>query len=317
MSLRIPSQRRWTAPRARRGGVLAAVCIALALLFSAWFLYALREDVEAAEFTRVDTSLARLDAGPGWVDPRWNAELASAVREIQSFRIDDTESVARVLDRLRALPFVSAVEEPEVLWPDGLRVLVHLRTPVACVRAGREFVPVCADGTLLSGAWSTPPQCGPGFLPVLALDDGDTRGFRPGAVLWSAAAQDALAVAVSMWERLDDPSLARLGRAVIDARQSRCASVEEPGTVLLLENGRRVLFGRAPSTPEPGELPVERKWESLARALALLPQESPHDGANMQLPTPSANDALDWELVDVRWDAPEILQRGGAPALGR
>jgi hypothetical protein len=285
------------ARRAQRGGILTLLCLSIAICASVLFLLALRRDVDAAEFSRVDTSSARLDAGAGWVDPRWSDEVADRVAQLEAFPCDDAEAIARVAEELRALSFVAGVDQPEVLWPDGLRVVVRLRMPVACIRAGREYLPVCADGTLLSGAWPTPPARGPGFLPVIALDE--VPSFRPGTALWSPDALDGLAVAVSMWEKLDDVALARLGRAVIDARRARKASVEEPGTVLLLENGRRVLFGRAPTTSEPGELPCERKWASLSNALAVLPDKG----------APWAGPPCDWELVDVRWDVPEMLPR--------
>ena len=31
--------------------------------------------------------------------------------------------------------------------------------PIACVRVGREFLPIAADGMLLGGAWPSPPPC--------------------------------------------------------------------------------------------------------------------------------------------------------------
>ena len=59
--------------------------------------------------------------------------------------------------------------------------------------------------------------------------------------------------------------------------------------------GARVaLFGRAPARNEPGELPADRKWRSLARALALIEEGRPEH---------------DWQLVDLRWDRPDLSLR--------
>src|SRR6185295_18245299 len=58
---------------------------------------------------------------------------------------------------------------------------------------------------------------------------------------------------------------------------------------------RLALFGRAPSSVEPGELAPEAKWRALARALALY-QGDPEGG--------------DWDLVDLRWDRPDLALRG-------
>jgi hypothetical protein len=89
-----------------------------------------------------------------------------------------------------------------------------------------------------------------------------------------------------------------LGAPVIDATSARAASVSDPGVVLELEDGRRVLFGRAPNSGEPGELPVERKWASLAKAARAL--------------RPTTVDHRDWSLLDVRWDIADVLWRDAA-----
>lgn len=277
---------------------------ALALVFAlgsiVWFFALLVRDVEAADFDRVDMTRTRLDCGPGWVDPRWSELIAARLAELPAPRADEAETLAEVGGVLLTLPFVAEVLEARVIWPDGLELSLRLREPVACVRVGEQFLTVADDGTLLSGAWSLPPARDSGFLPLLALDrEGhaqlvETEVLSGRQPLTSVAALDGLALANALWRDLPAGAFARLGRAVIDARRSRQASVEDPGSLLWLENGRRVWFGRAPNLDAPGELPVASKLESLARALDQL-------------------DTLDWELVDVRWDRPELLPRGGLP----
>jgi len=177
-------------------------------------------------------------------------------------------------------------------------VAIELRQPVACVRSGEVYFAVSVEGIVLPGAWSTPPGREGKFLPLVVLE-GEVRGAAwEGNVLDSAGAHDGLAVAAALERELAADDWIRLGRAVIDARTARATSVEEPGTVLLLEGARRILFGRSPNLDAPGELPVKRKCASLARALRLAESGEP---------------PIDWEMVDVRWDMPEVLPRGGLP----
>jgi hypothetical protein len=300
VSARIAATALPPSPSARRGqrasSWIGAGALLLALGSIAWFFVLLVRDVEAADFTSVDTARVRFDTGPGWVDPRWSEMLAVHLAQLGDLRADDPEAQGLVADALLELPFIAQVGRSRVLWPDGFEVAVTLREPVACLRLGSEFVTVAADGVVLPGAWSAPPARGTGFLPVLAVDDTAREEIFEGARVQQTALVDALAVAGSMWSELDADDLARLGRIALDARRARAASVTEPGTMLWLEGSHRVEFGRSPNLGEPGELPVATKWESLARALRLLdPGEHFYD----------------WEMVDVRWDRPELLARGG------
>jgi hypothetical protein len=271
------------------------------VLAGAW-LVGLRRDVLASGFAHVDTSRARLDSGPGWVDSRWSDEIRLALAELPSPSIEDRPALERLGARVAALSFVEAVREVRVVWPDGLRLDLDLREPVACVHFGRDYLGVAEDGTLLSGRWPTPPARDGGFLTVLRLERDLERGFRAGARLSEPSALDGLSVAASLWRDLSPGGQARLGRCVIDARRARLATVEEPGTRLLLEGERTVLFGRSPNLGEPGELPVQTKWAHVEAALRLL-EPDPARG--------EASEGLDWEVLDARWDRADLQPREG------
>jgi len=246
----------------------------------------------SADFKSIQTDRARLDPGVEWVDPRWEPELRTRLAAHADFAPDDGVARARLAEELLGLSFVAEVGLPEVVWPDGLRLDLRMRQPVACVPVGQSFYPVARDGTLLSGVWGAPPPIGPGHLPVLGPLDGACDDLRPGDVLEREERWAALATAASLLDHLDDADLASLGRATIDASRAALSSAEEPGTRVYLEGSRVVLFGRAANTGEPGELPVDKKWSSLSGALALLRAGE-----------------LDWDLVDVRWDQPELRER--------
>jgi len=262
-----------------------------------WWIAGLQRDVAAEGFATVETQRARIDVGAGWFDPRWEAELAERVAAFGPVSAGDRNGLARLTSLVASLPFVAGTAAPEVLWPDGLRIAVDLRAPVACVRTEQDsFLPVAPDGTVLPGEWRVPPACGWGFLPRIVLGRKPARPLFPGDVLDGLVEIDALAVAVSMWDHLQPEDLAALGRVVIDARRARATSVTEPGTRLLLE-GRTILFGRSPASDEPGELPAELKWQLVARALALLPARS------------APGEGVDWAEVDVRWDYGTLAER--------
>lgn len=302
------------APRSRpasRSGRASWLALAKGLAFLAalgglgLWAFGWRQEVAASEFTTIRTDRARFDAGPGWVPPAWGEEVLALLDTCADVRADDRPAIDALAERIAGLSFVESVGTTRVLWPDGLRLELRLREPVACVHVGRKYLGVAADGMVLSGLWAAPPARDAGFLPVIdlpRLDDASTRrDVVPGIVLDEPAAADGLAVAISLWSHLAPGDQRRLGRCVIDARRSRFATVEDPGTVLRLEGQRSVWFGRSPNLDEPGELPVELKWTHLARALALLEP----DPARAEQPL-----GLDWDLVDVRWDEPDLHVRG-------
>ena len=253
----------------------------------------------------VDPGSARVVRGPAWADPRWLEEIQELCREAEPFVLvagtpAQPAPAEALAARLAALSFVERVERCAVT-PAGLALDLVLRQPVACIPVGDEFALVDEDGVVLAGRWPLPPRLGRAYLPVLGpLDDPLFAQARTGDWLVEPEHTDALDVALSLSEHRHEPRRGALGRIVIDARTARRASVSEPGVRLELEGRRLALFGRAPCAGEPGELPPEAKWRALARALALF-EGDPIGG--------------DWELVDLRWDRPDLALRN-APVSG-
>ncbi len=211
----------------------------------------------------------------------------------------DPEALALVAREVAPLPFVAEIGAPRVLWPDGLEVPLRLREPVACVRTGQAFRLVAEDGVILPGNWPAPPLLEGRPLPVIGPNDGAFDRRPSGWRLSERRHLDALSVALSMRSGLPAADAATLGPLLIDATRSAATSADEPGTLLELEGQRLVLFGRAPGSGQPGELPDELKWRSLAKAVALLRADS-HAGVQ------------DWSVADLRWDTPAIRMRDGS-----
>jgi hypothetical protein len=244
-------------------------------------------------FAVIDTARSCVEFGSEGYDPEWEHLLAEEVAHLGPLNIEVHEDIAALVRAVGDLPFVEEVGEAQAIWPDGLSLDVRFSDPVACVALGPHYFAVSSSGLVLPGLWNAPPARGSAYLPVLApaLSAGE---LLPGDAL-SGAHLDALSVVLSMREHLSEIDHKRLGRVVVDAERSPLSSPAEPGTRLLLEGRRLVLFGRAPHVDEPGELPAERKWQSLSKALALLEQ--------------GLQGAVDWDLVDLRWDQPEMRNR--------
>ena len=269
------------------GGIL--LCLGLAVV--GWLIGGLEGRVAESGFRTIQTSQSRLDSGRTWIDERWEAELREKLARLGELEASDTVARQRILDEIESLSFVASIGEPEVLWPDGLRVPVLFQNPVACLAVGQLFYPVSADGTVLSGSWKSPPKVGAGWLPVLGEVGTHYPGAAPGMIIDGEVELDAISIATSMWVYLPREDLTTLGRVVIDAKRGRDTGPLEQGARLLMEGGRQVWFGRPPRAGEPGSLPDEAKWANLSSALECLRSKDPD---------------LNWTWVDLRWDRPEM-----------
>jgi len=291
------ARRRPVGPRA--GGVPAWVPLLGLLAAILWLVSRLQTDSESEGFAEIDPRRTRIEGLTGFVDDRWRPALAARLAALPSIDSPDPEAVEPIRIALAGLPFVAEVGEGSVIWPDGYEVLVRLRKPVACVRAGSGYLAVAEDGMLLPGEWLRPPWVSGGWLPVLGPLEDPPRGVdaaaRPGQRISERRHKDALSVAASMRAALAPEDFQTMGAPVIDASHASQASVADPGVVLTLENGRTVWFGRMPDCGEPGELPAALKWSALARALKAV--------------RPTTADPRDWSLLDVRWDVPDIRWR--------
>lgn len=279
----------------RRGATPTWFVVLLALLALAWVLRGLRDSAEARGFHRVDPARVSLESATGsaGLPAEWTSFLAARLAQLGELTTLDEELVAKVRAEIEAAPFVAKVGEARVVWPDGVTLEVKLREPVACVLSGVDYMVVSRDGMLLPGYWTVPPDFGLGLLPVLGPNDGSFDQARAGDLVSAPRVLDALSVAASMREYLSPEEIGRIGPVLIDASEAHLSGVSEPGTRLKLDESRRVLWGRVPRSMAPGELPERQKWEHVLAAIGYLEADEP----------------LDWELVDVRWDTATLQSR--------
>lgn len=289
------------------GRVPTWIPIGILVALGVWLSSGLQQSVEAAGFATVDLRRSRLDSPPGFRDPRWQDYLALHLASLPPVDSRDHAQVRAVAAEVARLPFVKTVLEPRVLWPDGIEIPMRLRQPAACVRSGADFLAVSEDGVVLPGRWPTPPLVESKFLPVIGPNDGRFDTVHPGEQLRAPVDVDGLAVAISLRACFEPEDFELAGPPLVDASRARETSVEEAGVRIHLGGRRVVRFGRAPNANEPGELPPERKWAHVRRALSMLRPE---------------NGARDWSVVDARWDvadvawraAPEVDEREPEPA---
>src|SRR5262245_23275225 len=113
-----------------RGGAAGALCtlLVLAAVVAALAWVRFRRDQRAAEPIEpppelwVDPAAARLEAAPGWADPRWIEELRAHLAHHAPFPVDAAERLALLESDLAALSFVERVDACRASAAAGLEL---------------------------------------------------------------------------------------------------------------------------------------------------------------------------------------------------
>ena len=259
-----------------------------------WVLQGLQDNANAHGVGQVDLLRYRLDRGSRYFPPAWRARLERILTTAQALDARDKDALEALRAELSELSYVEEVGATEVIWPDGLVVHLRLREPTAAIRVGEDFLPVAADGTVLAGYAYAPQEVYGAWLPVLgphSLVAELEPEPSPGDLLDHPALVAGLAVVDSLQRHLEPAHQRALGRVLIDASQPNAPDGLPGGVRVELEGARVVLFGRPPGSGHPGELPAHLKWQGVRNGLAMLAA------------------GKSWDLLDVRWDEPVVLQR--------
>jgi cell division protein FtsQ len=216
-----PSRLVVASPSPRRLRLLIIVLVCAAALAGGWLLL---RDAPLLAVTDVEVSGA---TGPEAGAIR--TALTAAARDMTTLHV--REDALRTA--VEPFPVVRSVTA-DVRSPRGLRVTVRAHEPVAVLAAGRQRVPVAADGTLLRGTVARD-------LPVLEAD-----ALPAGNRLGAGAGGQAVGLLVA--------APAPLRRKVSRIRATR------RGLSVRLQAGPAVVFGTAGR--------AAAKWAAASRVLA-------------------------------------------------
>ncbi len=270
----------------------AWVPLGLVLAGFVWVLQGLQASADARGVGQVDLLRYRLDRGERYFSPAWRVRLERILTQGRELDARDPAALSGLRAELEALSFVEEVGDIEVVWPDGLVVPMKLREPVAALRVGEDYLPVAGDGTVLAGYAYAPHEVYGSWLPVLGPHRLVTElepQPGPGAVITEPALVQAMAVVDSMQRHLHPDEQRILGRVLIDASAEHAPDGLPGGVWIELEGARAILFGRAPGSGHPGELPAHLKWQGVREGLVQLQSGAP------------------WDLLDVRFDVPVAM----------
>ena len=162
--------------------------------------------------------------------PKVEALLRQAARDMTTLNVDGGE----LREAASSYPTVKSVEVDRDL-PNGVKLIVHEKRPVAIIENSGRKVPLAADGRLLTGA--TPPD----DLPKLDID-----GVAGTRVRDKSGRQLVALVAAA-------PSALR--------KRAETAQLSgDTGLTLKMDQGPDLYFGTAEDLPA--------KWKAAARVLA-------------------------------------------------
>ena len=236
------------------------IVLLVGLLIGGWYLAwnRVRPHVLSSEAHVVTPEKVTLTELPPWIHSDLRAEGFRAASLDEPLSIMDDNLAERIGNAFSQLPWVARVRR--VRKHDGGRVTVDLeyRRPVCMVEVGNSWDPVDAGGVLLPRedisqvqASHYPRLVGIETRPVGAEGEpwGDAR------VLGGA---EIAAELIDVWKEL------RL-RQIVPSDPLATGVAEEPTYTLQTRSGTTIVWGRAPGSDAPGELPAADKVARLRR----------------------------------------------------
>jgi len=195
---------------------------------------------------------------PRWVRSDVRAEVFRDASLDGPLSILDPELAERIGNAFSLHAWVAKVVEVRKRHPARVEVDVVYRRPVCMVRVADQLLPVDVEGVLLPEGDFSPVEAVryPRLEDVRSVPIGPT-GSRWGDIRVSGGAQIAAAFGAA-WQDLG------LDR-IVPSETTALGYAEEPTFELYTRGGTRILWGRAPGTGLPGEIPVAEKVARLVR----------------------------------------------------
>lgn len=198
---------------------------------------------------------------PEWIHTDVRAEVFRDASLDRSLSITDDDLTDRIASAFKLHPWIAEVTRVSKYHPARVKVELVYYRPVLMVQVPGGLLPVDVNGVLLPTGDFSPLEAG--RYPRLVGIDSVPVG-PPGERWGDARVVGAAGIAASFgaaWQRL---GLERIvPAAMVSVGRHREESYE-----LFTSAGTRVLWGRAPTTDMPGEVPAEEKVARLEKYAA-------------------------------------------------
>jgi len=230
------------------------IVLMVALLAGGWYLawHKVRPHVLSSEAYVVTPEKVTLTETPPWIHSDLRAEGFRAASLDEPLSIMDDDLAERIDNAFSQLAWVAKVRR--VRKHDGGRVTVDLqyRRPVCMVEVGESWDPVDGEGVLLPRADFS--QVEASHYPLLVGIE--TRPVGAEGEQWGDArvlgGAEIAAALIDAWHELEL-------RQIVPSDPLATGVAEEPTYTLRTRSGSRIVWGRAPGSDTPGELPAADK----------------------------------------------------------
>jgi len=268
-------------------GPFVWAALLVALLSGACYLVWLRvgQRVLSSDEYLVGPERVEITPLPGWIHTDIRSEVFRNASLDGPLSVMDDQLTQRVANAFSLSPWVAEVVRVTKHYPARVRVQLVYRRPVCMVAVRGDPLPADAQGVLL-------PVDAQGVLLPYGNDDFsaveksryprlvgiDTPPVGTVGECWGdVRVIGGAEIAVALAEVWDELNLQQIVPSAPDHSVVPAAgAAEEPTYTLVTRRGTRILWGRAPGTKAPGELPAADK---LARLRKYTQQHGSLEGA--------------------------------------
>jgi hypothetical protein len=253
-------------------GPLVWAALLVALLCGAWYLVWLRvgQRVLSSDEYLVGPEQVEITPLPEWIHTDIRSEVFRNASLDGPLSVLDEQLTQRIANAFSLSPWVAEVVRVTKHYPARVRVQLVYRRPVCMVAVPGGLLPVDPQGVLL-------PYGNDDFSAVEKsryprLVGIDTAVGTVGECWGDVRVIGGAEIAAALAEAWDELNL----QQIVPSAPLATGAAEEPTYTLVTHRGTRILWGRAPGTKTPGELPVADK---LARLRKYTQQHGSLEGA--------------------------------------
>lgn len=249
-----PRVKTWITWLLGRGLPAVLAVLIVAAFFAAWHYGWKRFGRKVISSDRYRLSIDRVDVTPPpeWIHADVRAEVFRDASLDRPMSIMDEDLNQRIFDAFSLHAWIAKVRHVRKHHPAGVKVELVYRRPVCMVRVSGELLPVDAEGVLL------PPG---DFSPVEAADYPQLVGIEtvplgPPGTRWGepkvTGGAEIAAVLGLVWQQLG------LNR-IVTSSMVQIGDDDAYTYELFTRGGTRIIWGRAPGSDVPGEVPAGDK----------------------------------------------------------